>query len=78
LFGFSFAKILVLAVVVIGAWRFFKWLERRADAGPKPPQTGGHQRDAGNPTPLADATNDDPNAVELEQDPETGVWRPKK
>ena len=35
MFGFSFTKILVLAVAIIGAWQFFKWLERKADGGSK-------------------------------------------
>lgn len=29
MFGFSFAKILVLAVIVTAVWYGFRWLERR-------------------------------------------------
>jgi hypothetical protein len=67
MFGFSFAKILVLAVVVIGVWRLFKWIETRADAGIKK-----QARKAQEPV-VEEKTGD----VELEQDPVTGVWRPK-
>jgi hypothetical protein len=67
MFGFSFAKILVLAVVVIGVWRLFKWIETRADAGIKK-----QARKTQEPV-VEEKTGD----VELEQDPVTGVWRPK-
>ncbi|MGY9054447.1 MAG: hypothetical protein ACKVGZ_02375 [Alphaproteobacteria bacterium] len=67
MFGFSFAKILVLAVVVIGVWRLFKWIETRADAGIKK-----QARKTQEPV-VKEKTGD----VELEQDPVTGVWRPK-
>jgi hypothetical protein len=69
MFGLSFGKLLVLAVVIVGAWQFFKWLERRADGGAgKPLQRRQRQEPA---------KDEKSGEVELEQDPETGVWRPK-
>ena len=70
MFGFSFTKILVLAVVIIGAWQFFKWLEKKADAGSKKRVQNRQQS-----KPVVE--EEKPGEVELEQDPETGVWRPK-
>ncbi len=71
MFGLSFTKILVLAVVVVGAWQFFKWIEKRADRGkPKPVQKRADQK----PVTGEEASGE----VELEQDPVTGVWRPKR
>ncbi len=73
MFGFSFAKILVLAIVIIAAWRFFKWIERRADTAiGKPAQRPAQAREQ---APAAEEKTGD---VELEQDPVTGVWRPKR
>lgn len=69
MFGLSFGKLLVLAVVVVAAWQFFKWLERRAGgAGGKPLQRRQRQEPTKEPKD---------GEVELEQDPKTGVWRPK-
>ena len=67
MFGLSFGKILVLAVVIVGAWQFFKWLERRADS-----RRSVQKRQESKPL-----REEKPGEVELEQDPETGVWRPK-
>lgn len=64
-----FTKLLVLAVVIVGAWQFFKWIERRADGGGSKPM----QR-----RPRSEPVQEDKSGeVELEQDPKTGVWRPK-
>ncbi|HKK30606.1 MAG TPA: hypothetical protein VKA18_09475 [Alphaproteobacteria bacterium] len=68
MFGFSFGKLLVLAVVLIGAWRFFKWLEARGDRALRSQNRSAAELDQ----------NENPSEVELEEDPETGVWRPKK
>jgi hypothetical protein len=71
MFGISFGKLLVLAVVIIGAWQFFKWLEKRADGGA---QKRVRKDEARKPV----AYEEKPGEVELEQDPKTGVWRPKQ
>ena len=72
MFGLSFTKILVLAVVIIGAWQFFKWLEKKADRGGRKRV---QKRESEPPKPVED---EKPGEVELEQDPDTGVWRPKQ
>ena len=72
MFGLSFGKILVLAVVIIGAWQFFKWLEKRAGGGGKSKPV--RKREAQKPI----AEEEKPGEVELEEDPVTGVWRPKR
>jgi len=68
--GLSFGKILVLAVVVIGAWQFFKWVEKRAGGGANTPAQKRQRQEP--------AKDDRSGEVELEQDPKTGVWRPKQ
>ena len=63
MFGLSFTKILVLGLAIYGAWQLFRWIERRGAQTPAVPE---------NPRP-----DEDDKAVEMEQDPRTGVWRPK-
>ncbi len=63
MFGLSFTKILVLGLAIYGAWQLFRWIERRSAQTPAAPQ---------NPQP-----DENGKAVEMEQDPRTGVWRPK-
>jgi hypothetical protein len=65
-FGLSFGKILLLALVVFAVWRLFRWFEQRPSGPPAE-----HRR-------RPPAADEKPGEVELEQDPETGVWRPKK
>jgi hypothetical protein len=64
-FGLSFTKILVLGLAIYGAWQLFRWIERRGVAKP-----------AGKAEPPPEVEDD--KAVEMEQDPNTGVWRPKR
>jgi hypothetical protein len=66
MFGLSLTKLIVLALAIYGAWQLFRWFERRNAQSPTaPPQ---------NPP---EEENEESKAVEMEQDPETGVWRPK-
>ena len=64
MFGLSITKLIVLGLAIYGAWQLFRWIERR---GAQPPAVPPHQE----PPPAED------KAVEMEQDPQTGVWRPK-
>ena len=73
MFGISITKLVVLALAIYGAWQLFRWIERRgitdqrrADAPPPAQQT------------YAESEQKDDGAVEMEQDSETGVWRPKR
>jgi hypothetical protein len=66
MFGLSISKLLVLGLAIYGAWQLFKWIERRNIAKPPAPPEA----------PVAPPEED--KAVEMEQDPNTGVWRPKR
>tara|TARA_R110002073_G_scaffold121923_2_gene264775 strand:+ start:1237 stop:1446 length:210 start_codon:yes stop_codon:yes gene_type:complete len=66
MFGLSLTKILVLGLAIYGAWQLFRWIERRSANQVAPPAQ----------PPEAPAKEED-GAVEMEQDPNTGVWRPK-
>lgn len=65
MFGLSLTKIIVLALAIYGAWQLFRWIERL-----------GTQRSVTPPDDQPKNEQED-RAVEMEQDPETGVWRPK-
>lgn len=63
MFGLSLTKLIVLALAIYGAWQLFRWIERRGTKPPVPPPE--------------DRPKAEDKAVEMEQDPKTGVWRPK-
>ena len=69
MFGLSLTKLIVLGLAIYGAWQLFRWIERR---GNKPPAS-----QSGDQSQSDDAKPND-KAVEMEQDPESGVWRPKE
>lgn len=63
MFGLSLTKLIVLALAIYGAWQLFRWIERRGSQPPAPPPQ--------------EPPEEETKAVEMEQDPETGVWRPR-
>ena len=68
MFGMSLAKVIILALAIYGAWKFFRWFEQRSANQVAPP----------NQPPADPAEPENDKAVEMEQDPATGVWRPKQ
>ncbi|MCA8927286.1 MAG: hypothetical protein KDC18_04400 [Alphaproteobacteria bacterium] len=66
MFGLSLTKLIVLGLAIYGAWQLFRWIENRGSGTPPAPP----------PQQQPDARSDD-GAVEMEQDPKTGVWRPR-
>jgi|GEM_PF-5943874 len=67
MFGMSLTKLIVLVLAIYGAWQLFRWFERR---GAQPPA-----RRPEDHSPPEDPTAD--KAVDMEQDPNTGIWRPR-
>jgi len=63
MFGLSLTKLIVLGLAIYGAWQLFRWFERR---GAKPPAA-----------PSDEQRKEEDKAVDMEKDPETGIWRPK-